>query len=96
MSSVQSKRGEERVNAALPVQLHQFSGVTRDVSASGICFEVDVAYDAGSEISFVIELDTSEGKMLLNCKGSVVRTEDHGSKKAVAVKLSESVLKAAN
>lgn len=95
MSSLKSKRGEERVSAALPVRLEQMNGVTRDVSASGICFEVDAAYETGNEISFMIELETGNGKMLLNCKGSIVRTELNGQKKTVAVKISESVLQAA-
>jgi hypothetical protein len=34
--------------------------------------------------------------MLLKCKGSIVRTEDHDGKNSVAVKIIESVMKAAD
>ena len=89
-----NKRREDRVSTALPVRLDKASGLTSDVSATGICFEVDASYKTGSEISFIVELDTGIEKMLLNCRGRIVRTEEHGRKKTVAVKLVESVLHA--
>jgi len=91
-----NKRSEERVNVALPVRLDNTSGLTRDVSASGISFEVDANYTLGSEISFVIEMEVFSEKMLLKCKGSIVRTETHDQKIGVAVKITESVMEASN
>lgn len=96
MTSSDNKRSEDRVNVSLPVRLDKATGLTRDVSASGICFEVDASYATGSEISFVIELETGTEKMLLKCKGSILRTEDHGGKNSVAVKIIESVMEAAD
>lgn len=95
MAINENQRSEERVSVALPVRLDNVSGLTSDVSASGICFEADVDYAAGSEISFVIEVATPTGKMLLKCKGSIVRTEARGQKVGVAVKIIESVMEAA-
>ncbi len=91
-SSPIDQRLASRLDAALPVTLEQNTGLTRNVSASGICFEVDSHYALGSEISFVIELETFNKKMFLNCKGRIVRTEDHGNKTDVAVQLLESNL----
>ena len=91
-----NQRSEERVNVALPIQFDKANGLTRDVSASGVCFEMDASYATGSEISFVIELETSTGKMLLKCNGSIVRTEVRGGKNNVAVKITESVMETAN
>jgi hypothetical protein len=82
MAIVTNKRGEERVHVALPVRLDNAKGLTRDVSASGICFEADANYTAGSEISFVIEVEAFNEKMLLNCKGSIVRSETLARKPA--------------
>ncbi len=96
MPTARNKRREDRVSTALPVRLGKASGVTRDVSASGISFEVDTGYETGSEVSFVIELQNGTETMLMNCKGSIVRTEDHGKKKTVAVKLTEAVMHAMN
>ena len=94
-SSQRDQRLAQRIEVALPVTLEHDAGQTRNVSASGICFEVATDYALGSEISFVIELDTFNEKMLLNCRGRIVRTEDKGNKKDVAVQLLESNLQAA-
>lgn len=71
-------------------------GLTRDVSASGISFEVDANYTTGSEINFIIEMEAFNEKMFWKCKGSIVRTEAHGQKISVAVKITESVMEAYN
>ena len=78
--------------AALPVSLDGGTGITRDVSASGVFFETDVNYAPGSEISFAIELHGPAGKMMFKCQGLIVRVEDRGSKVGVAAKIIESRL----
>ena len=88
------KRAAERVQSALLVRSGGVTGVTRDVSASGIFFEIDRTYDVGKKIRFVVELDSPTGKMHLNCTGSIVRVQDMGSKVGVAVKIVESQLTA--
>jgi len=45
------EKREERVAATRPVKLDRGTGITRNVSASGVFFETDVEYAAGSEIS---------------------------------------------
>jgi hypothetical protein len=90
------QRAEERVNVALPVKLDNVTGITRDVSASGISFEVDAHLTAGSEINFVIEMEALDVKMLLKCKGSIIRTEARDGKNNVAVRKIESTMQAAN
>ncbi len=94
MPTQNNQRLEARVRTKLPVTLGAASGLTRDISASGICFEVDTSYVLGGDISFVITLNKGTETLLLKCKGSIVRTEEHGLKKSVAVKLIESELSA--
>jgi PilZ domain len=96
METKKEKRSEDRVNVALPVWLGLSAGLTHDVSASGICFEADASYTPASEINFEIELKTPSEHMRLQCKGHIVRTENHGLKKSVAVKITESVMQTAN
>ncbi len=72
--------------------MEQGAGITRDVSASGVFFETDVNYAAGSEISFSIELDGPGGKMMLRCQGQIVRVEQRDGKVGVAAKIIESRL----
>ncbi len=89
-----SRTREERVRTARPVRLDQGTGITRDVSASGVFFETDVNYAAGSEINFSIELDGPGGKMMLRCQGQIVRVEQRDGKVGVAAKIIESRLEA--
>lgn len=89
-----ARRKEERVPAAMPVKLAKGLGTTRDVSASGVFFEMDSDLTVGGEISFEIEMDTALGPMTMKCRGKVVRTEQKGSRTGIAVKLSDSRLEA--
>ncbi len=85
-------RREERVRAALPVNLGNATGVTRDVSASGLYFETDAAFAAGSPINFAIDIETPGGMMVLSCRGEIVRVEKRGQQQGVAVRIVESSL----
>jgi Tfp pilus assembly protein PilZ len=86
------KRREERVSTALSIDLGTATGVTRDVSASGVFFETDATYALGNEISFAVELDTPGGRVVLKCKGEIVRIEPRDARVGVAVKIVKSTL----
>ena len=83
------KRTGERLGAALAVNLGKASGVTRDVSASGIFFEIDVAYPVGSRIHFELDLDTPWGRAKCDCRGKIVRVERHDGTVGIAVQFAE-------
>ena len=80
----------------LPVSVGSAAGIARDVSASGIFFEIDAAYTIGSSINFAVKLDTPSGFMNLKCLGEIVRIEPRDSRMGVAVKITESTMEAAN
>lgn len=88
----EEKRREERISAALPVDLEGATGITRDVSASGICFETEASYAVGNPISFTVKLDAPGGKMMLKCRGQIVRVEPRATRVGVAVKITESTM----
>ncbi len=90
------KRKEERVSTILPVNVGSTAGIVRDVSASGIFFEIDANYTLGSSISFAVKLDTPSGFMNLKCMGEIVRIEPRESKVGVGVKIRESTMEAAS
>jgi len=46
------KRREERVAVALPIFLADATGITRDVSASGIFFEINTRFAVGDPVNF--------------------------------------------
>lgn len=88
----QEKRSGERVFTTLPVRLGDATGMTRDVSVSGIFFETDALDAMGDLISFTVEFDTPRGKSMLKCKGDVVRIEPSDTRTGVAVKIVESTM----
>jgi len=84
------KRQKQRIHIALPVFLKNATGVTRDVSATGMFFWTAVACVTGDFIRFEVELRRPVGKMKLKCQGDVVRTEPHNSNVGVAVRITQS------
>jgi hypothetical protein len=87
-----NQRAEERVSATWPVDLGVASGVTCNVSASGMFFETNATLALGNQIKFAVELDTPGGKLMLRCRGSIVRLEPRENRVGVAVKITESQL----
>ncbi len=60
--------------------------MTRNVSASGIFFETDVAMAAGAPLSLTLEYaDTPGGPLRVCCEARVVRVERCGEKFGVGV-----------
>jgi len=92
----QEKRRERRVYTALPVILENGTGITRDVSASGVFFWAEGRpFTAGDPISFAVQICRPAGKMTLVCRGDVVRTEPYEAMLGVAVRITESVMESA-
>jgi len=87
------RRQEERMPVTRPVRLARGVGVTRNISASGVFFEVDVDYAPGSKIIFAIQLDGPQGeKLMLKARGEIVRIDLRGSKLGIGVKIIASKL----
>ena len=88
-------RTEERISCGLPVDLGTATGVTRDISASGVFFETDATYPLSSSIQFQVEVDTPTCNRLVTCHGEVVRIEPRNKKVGVAVKVTEALIEPA-
>jgi len=88
----QEERRVERVKRALPVKLGRNIGLTRDISNSGIFFELQSSDGVGIPVSFSVELETPAGKMTLRCEGEIVRIEPRDESMGLAVKITNSVL----
>lgn len=87
------KRRQQRIPIALPVYLKNTTGVTRDVSATGVFFWTGYACMRGDFIRFEVELHRPIGKLKLNCQGDVVRTEPGESTTGVAVRITQSSMR---
>ena len=72
------------MRSAVPIVMNGTAGITRDISATGVFFEIDEDATAGSHIEFAIELETPGGKLKLLCIAEVVRVENLGSKIGIA------------
>lgn len=84
-------RRERRYHAALPVSLEKTTGVTRDVSTSGVYFWNNsmCMWRPGHSISFAIELELDSERIMWTCKGAVLRTERFGELVGVAARITE-------
>jgi hypothetical protein len=81
------RRSDERITTSFPVTVNGSAGKTRDISASGIFFEVDENTELGSKINFSVQLDTPGGLLRLVCEGEVIRLEKRDGKLGVAAKI---------
>ena len=89
------KRREERVPVRHVVGARNNQGVTHDISASGVFFELDAIFVLGDVIDFVIEFGKQGVNFILKCIGEIVRVEVRHGKVGVAVKISQSVMQSA-
>ena len=85
------RRHEERVVVALPVTLKDATGVTRNVSGSGVyfvCSSRPANLMPGALISFSMQLDDScSGALRVNnvsAQGEILRVEQRAEKTGVA------------
>jgi len=85
------KRAAQRIEIEVPVHLEQGSGLTRDVSLSGIYFVTDQNFEEGARIRFTIEFEYAiPGQpMHLDCKAHVVRIEPQGDCLGVAARIED-------
>jgi PilZ domain len=78
-------RRDERFATSVPVRLEHGEGVTRDVSANGIYFVTDVAFQAGATVRFALDFQNFPGGPIqVNCIARVMRIEERGEKNGVA------------
>ena len=80
-------RREDRLPLQYPVKLASASGLTHNISASGVFFEVDEDQSPGSEIAFTIELQTPGGPLNLVCQAQVTRVQKQNGKYGIAAKI---------
>jgi hypothetical protein len=85
------RRQDQRLAVALPVELQNCHGVTRDVSASGVFFETTLPFSPGAAIRFSLLLEYADplGPIRLHCQGKVVRVERLRAKFGVAVAIDQ-------
>jgi hypothetical protein len=88
------RRQAVRVPVAARVRTRKGVGAARDVSTTGIFFEVDESYVPGEsvDLSVVLERPYSAVPIRLQGKGRVVRVEPRGRRLGVAVAVTWGVI----
>lgn len=91
------RRSARRFSIALPVRVFpggpqgaELQAQTRDVSFRGLYFTADAAFQAGSEIEFILTLPkqvTLTGDVSIRCRGQIVRVEESGTRHGVAARI---------
>lgn len=71
---------------ALPVELEEGQGTTRDVSLSGVFFETGVPFRLNETIKFILVFEGMSWShtIRLECEGRVVRIQPSGERVGVA------------
>lgn len=84
------ERRADRFDIELPVEMDGVQGLTRNICATGIYFETDMAQAPGSHVRFTVEVTIRGEKTKMVCEGEVVRVENKDGVLGVAVELSSS------
>jgi PilZ domain len=83
----EERRKGERYKLALSVQLKNGTGITRDISTSGVFFETESAHSVGEMIRLFLNFEHET----LQCEACVVRVESRHGRFGVAVELTSYV-----
>lgn len=83
-------RKEQRVESKLAITLDGGTGISRNVSASGIYFETEVPLRAGGSVSFSVDFTNPEGQPVrMFCAGWIVRIEELEGRLGAGVRIDE-------
>ena len=82
------RRQARRHRLAVPIELEQRTGLTRNISTSGLFFETDSSFPVGATINFSLLLEHADpgGPFRLRCQGEVMRVEPGDGTVGVAVR----------
>ncbi len=92
-------RSSVRFPIKLPIAVHselaggEHEAETKDISAGGVLFNVEVDMPVGSTINFSIAMPASvlgtPTDVLVNCVGRVIRSSEENGRKSVAAVIDE-------
>ena len=90
-----SRRLEERLKATLQLELNSGNtGLTRDISPSGVFFWSARPFDAGEPLNFSVHFDDQQAHRhwTLHCRAQVLRVENSSAQWGVAARILDSRL----
>ena len=86
MSSVHDARREQRISAVVPVSFNGATGLTRDVSASGVFIETERILPPGTRFELLLEFfsDRPHGPLVVRSDATVVRISETSEMRGMA------------
>jgi len=89
-ANLTERRRAIRLPMALPVELEEGAGITRDLSLSGVFFETEQPFSSKEPITFTLVFEgmSWSRSIRLECEGQVVRVEPSNGKVGVAATIS--------
>ncbi|MDB5944081.1 MAG: hypothetical protein JWQ13_3647 [Ramlibacter sp.] len=81
------QRRAERFGVGLPYTSDGSQGHTRDLSATGLSFDSDVAYPVGAIVQLTLRYSLDGHNFPLPCEVEVVRVEPFGERFSIAARL---------
>lgn len=81
---MEEQRSAPRFRATIPVEVGDDGGLTIDISSSGIAFDCERQYQIGEEIPLRLRLGEGPFPLNLECRGRVVRVEEHDGAYTIA------------
>lgn len=87
------RRQGARYSMKIPIRVAAVGiGSTVDVSATGVAFYIDAPLAPGTVIDFALSVEENGGTVVLQCGGTVVRSERRGASNFAAATIEELVL----
>ncbi|QWD77366.1 PilZ domain-containing protein [Polynucleobacter sp. MWH-Svant-W18] len=92
-TSVRKKTRAVRHPVSFPISVGFSKGIVKDISTTGIYFEIDQSQSVGSDIDFVLDLDTPGGPIQIQCHGTVIRIEEISGRIGIGATINETIFK---
>ncbi|MFZ4478682.1 MAG: PilZ domain-containing protein [Rhodoferax sp.] len=83
----------KRYRTELSTTVNGVSGLTHNVSTTGLYILQDQQCETGSRIDFWVDLDTPGGKLKLCCEGEVIRVDKVEQRFGIGIRILSQVMK---
>ncbi|QWE11736.1 PilZ domain-containing protein [Polynucleobacter sp. AP-Titi-500A-B4] len=84
----------ERIESNIPLQINGLVTSAKDISATGIFFELDETHEVGSKIQFQLDIRTPGGPLVVICEAQVTRVVKKNGQFGIGAKILNQEIKA--
>ena len=84
----------ERIESNIPRQINGLVTSAKDISATGIFFELNETHEIGSKIQFQLDITTPGGPMVVLCEAQVTRVVKKDGQFGIGAKILNQEIKA--